>query len=376
MLQRLRIKSSLAVLLWAALSVPLAGKSRAAEAVVQPAVDGIISAFEKHPLVGLGDLHMLANELAFYGALIRDPRFASTIGNVVVEFGGSQHQDILDRYLNGESVPYSELSKVWRNTVAWDLTVEGVGYQTFFAQVREINLSLSSGQRIRVWLSEPPIDWGSIHTREAWQKIYDQRGRHAADLIMREVLKPGRKALVIYGTGHFYSSPWPSTWPVPAAGTKTLGEIVEQAYPEAFYFVTPYGGYKNADCSTALESEMKWPKRVLIAPIRDTPLEKALMRQGCMQPVQGIDPPIPQEELSRLERRFYEIDTGVAGDALLYLAPAEELMQTPTDPTIWMDMEYYQELRRRYEIRHGEALWPLTRTLPLYATPPRRWARQ
>jgi hypothetical protein len=374
MLQRPWLKSSVVALLWVTLSVPFAGLSRSAEVVVQPAVDGIFSAFERHPLVGLGDLHMLANELAFYGALIRDPRFASAISNVVVEFGGSQHQDILDKYLNGESVPYSELSKVWRNTVAWDLTVEGVGYQTFFAQVRDVNLSLPPDKRIRVWLSEPPIDWKSIHTREAWQKIYDQRERHAADLIMREVLKREKKALVIYGTGHFYSSPWPSTWPVPAAGAKTLGEIIEEAHPDAFYFVTPYGGYKKAECSAALEAEMQWTRRVLIAPIRDTPLEKALMRPGCMQAVQGIEPPIPQEELSRLARRFYEIETGVAGDALLYLAPAGDLMQTPTDPTIWMDLDYYQELRRRYEIRHGEALWPLTRTLPLYATPPRQWA--
>jgi hypothetical protein len=375
MLHRLRINSSLAILLWTILSIPFASPSRAAEAVVRPAIDGILSAFEKHPLVGLGELHELANELAFYGALIRDPRFAATIGNVVVEFGASQHQDILDLYLNGESVPYGELSKVWRNTVAHDLTVVGIGYQTFFAQVREVNLLLPPRQRIRVWLSEPPIDWSSIHTREAWQKVYDQRDHHAADLIVREILKPGRKALVIYGTGHFFSSPWPSTLPIPAAGTEHLGELVEQAYPDAFYFVMPYGGYKNAACSAALEAEMKWSKRVLIAPIRGTPLEEVLMRSGCMQPVQGIDPPIPQEELSRLERRYYEIDTGVAGDALLYLAPAAELMQAPPDPTIWMDMEYYKELRRRYEIRHGEPLWPLTRTLPLYAAPPRVWTR-
>jgi hypothetical protein len=39
----------------------------------------------------------------------------------------------------------------------------------------------------------------------------------------------------------------------------------------------------------------------------------------------------------------------------------------------WMDEEYYKEIRRRYEIRHGEPLWPLTRSLPLYASPPKPW---
>src|SRR5690606_21807717 len=94
--------------------------------------------------------------------------------------GPSQHQDILDRYLGGEDVPYSEIAKVWRNTVNWSSTVTGVGYQTFFAQVRAVNESLPSGQHIRVLLGEPPIDWSSISTGDEWQKIYDQREQHAA----------------------------------------------------------------------------------------------------------------------------------------------------------------------------------------------------
>jgi len=173
------VLSTLAVLLVAILAVTLTGPSRAAEPVVRPALDGIFAAFESHPMVGLGDQHELANELEFYASLVRDPRFAAIVGNVVVEFGASQHQDILDRYLAGEDVSYSELSKVWRNTVAWDPTVLGVGYQTSLAQVRAVNLPLPTSRRIRVWLSEPPIDWSAVHAKEAWQRIYDQRDPHA-----------------------------------------------------------------------------------------------------------------------------------------------------------------------------------------------------
>jgi len=119
---------------------------------------------------------------------------------------------------------------------------------------------------------------------------------------------------------------------------------------------------------------MQWPKEVLVAPIRSTPLEGALMRPECMsQTVQGFDPP-PAEELARLLKRFYEIDTGVAGDALLYLAPAAELMRTPEDPTSWMDADYNKELARRIEVRGGK---PLTSAelLPFVAAPPRRGGR-
>lgn len=269
----------------------LAGLCRAQEPVVRPAVDGVLAAFETHRLVGLGDQHDLANELAFYATLVRDPRFAAAVGNVVVEFGAAQHQDILDRYLGGDDVPYSELAKVWRNTVAWDPTLTGTGYQTFFAQVRAANLSLPLDRRIRVRLSEPPIDWSAIHTREAWQRIYDQRFPHAAGVIVREILERGKKALVIYGTGHFFSFPWPSTMPVPPDGAATLRELVERTHPGVFYLVTPYSGYEKPGCSTALEAEMQWPNEVLVAPVRGTRLEGALMRPECrLETMRGLDP--------------------------------------------------------------------------------------
>lgn len=70
--------------------------------VVQPGFDGIFEAFRTHPLVGLGETHRRAQEIDFYTALIRDPRFARDVGNVVVEFGGAAHQDIIDRYVAGE----------------------------------------------------------------------------------------------------------------------------------------------------------------------------------------------------------------------------------------------------------------------------------
>jgi hypothetical protein len=365
--------STLASLLSAIVSIALAGPSRAAEPVVRPALDGIFAAFETHALVGLADQHELANELVFYTTLVRDPRFAATVGNVVAEFGASQHQEILDRYLAGEDVPYSELSKVWRNTVAWNPTLSGVGYQTFFAQVRAVNLSLPAGRRIRVLLSEPPIDWSAVHTKEAWQQIYDQRDPHAAGVIIREFLDRGKKALVIYGTGHFLSFPWPSTLAVPSAGTATLREIVERTYPGAFYVITPYVGYEKPGCSAALEAKMQWRREVLIAPVRGTSLEDELMRPECMmETLRGLDVLPPPEELARLLKRINEIEGGVAGDALLYLAPAAELMRTPSDPTTWMDVDYNRELVRRIEVR-GNTPLSFADLLPIVAARPGPW---
>jgi hypothetical protein len=44
----------------------------------------------------------MAQEEDFYAALVRSPRFAAEVGNVVVEFGDAAQQGTLDRYLSGE----------------------------------------------------------------------------------------------------------------------------------------------------------------------------------------------------------------------------------------------------------------------------------
>src|SRR5688572_8040873 len=98
------------------------------QAVIQPAIDGVFAAFDTHPLVGLADNHGLAQSMEFYEALVRDPRFARSVGNVVVEFGGAARQDVIDRYTNGELVPYKELRRVWTDVVGWSPTVQHLGY--------------------------------------------------------------------------------------------------------------------------------------------------------------------------------------------------------------------------------------------------------
>ena len=121
--------------------------SRAAP-TVRPAIDGILAEFEKHPLVGIGDAHNLAQQEDFFVSLIRDPRFAKEVSNVVVEFGTATHQDIVDRYINGGTVSFAELRSVWSDAVGAEPTVTGLGYANFFAQVRTTNLSLPPEQRV------------------------------------------------------------------------------------------------------------------------------------------------------------------------------------------------------------------------------------
>lgn len=212
MTRRAGILTALTFILAMAFAAPLTAIAAGASAqrpatqeasVAEPAIDAIFAAFENYPLVGLGDAHGLAQEQDFYAAIMRDPRFARQVGNVVVEFGGAAHQAIIDRYVNGEDVPFSELRKVWSDTVGFQPYPGYIGFMTFYAQVRLTNASLPPAQRIKVWLGEPPIDWSRVNTAAEWRSFAEQRDTHAADVILKNVLGRDRKALVIYGTTHF-----------------------------------------------------------------------------------------------------------------------------------------------------------------------------
>ena len=346
--------------------------SRAAP-TVRPAIDGILAAFEKHPLVGIGDAHNLAQQEDFFVTLIRDPRFAKEVSNVVVEFGTATHQDILDRYINGAAVPFAELRRVWSDAVGATPTVTGLGYVNFFAQVRTTNLSLPPEQRIRVWLGEPVLDWATVKTQEDIQRALAQRDSHPAALIKREILAKGKKALVIYGGAHFLMP----DLPVELGPVKFLRDVVEEDYPDTFFIVVAYSGFLQKDCSAAFEeTHHDWPTPALAFPVRGSTIEDGLRRTGCSVEAPGnttINLPNKTEaELAELHAKvdaaFAEMLSGVNGDALLYLGPAATLTRTPQEPSIYLDAAYRTEINRRNQIR---GLPPLPDAIPVVS--PRPW---
>ncbi len=174
-----------------------------ARAIPVDAISGILAAFDTHSVVALGEgNHNNEQGQAFRLSLIRDPRFSAIVKDIVVEFGNARYQDIMDRFVSGEEVLDSELSKVWQNTTqchsVWDVPI----YQEFFQAVRMVNASLPKDRRLRVLLGDPPIDWDRIDV-EDFDKFMAERDSHPAALIQKEVIAKGRRALVIYGDNHF-----------------------------------------------------------------------------------------------------------------------------------------------------------------------------
>jgi hypothetical protein len=189
------------------------GAARNAESQRAPAppavpiepIGAIVEAFRSHAIVALGEGHGNEQGHAFRLALIRDPRFAAIVNDIVVECGNAKYQDIMDRFVRGDDVPYDALRQVWQNTTqtsgVWDLPI----YEEFFRAVRVVNASLPGERQLRVLLGDPPIDWDRIRQgQDDGGKWVPERDHHAVDVIRREVIAKGHRALVIYGGGHLF----------------------------------------------------------------------------------------------------------------------------------------------------------------------------
>jgi hypothetical protein len=193
-------------------------------ATAQPAepIDAILNAFRTHAIVALGEDHGNEQQHTFIRALVRDPRFTATVNDIVVEFGNARYQDLIDRFITGEQVADDALRRVWRDTTAitgvWDRPI----YEEFYRAVRAVNTSLPRDRQIRVVLGDLPLDWDTAQRTPrtpGQRRLYGQvvpdnppegfmdRDRHAADVIRREVLAKGRRALVLYGDMHLTRRP-------------------------------------------------------------------------------------------------------------------------------------------------------------------------
>ena len=175
-------------------------------AVPLDAKTAIFDAFREHAVVAIGDAHGNRQGEAFHLALVRDPRFAGLVNDILVESGNSRHQEVLDRYVRGEEVPREALQRIALDTTQQH--VASLEPAEMFAVVRQLNASLPPDRRIRILLGEPPVDWERIRTPEdlkAWDASpIANRDRFALDVIRREVLARNRRVLALYGAGHFF----------------------------------------------------------------------------------------------------------------------------------------------------------------------------
>lgn len=167
----------------------------------EPATAAILAAFDKYEIVGLPAAHGMKDLDDFILSLIRNPAFSEKVNDIEVECGNSLYQPVLDRYIAGEDVAFTEVRKVWRNTTQSMCGTSGF-YEQLFPLVRAINQKLPAGRRLRVLAGDPPIDWDQVKNFQDILRFGVNRDANAASVMEKEVLAKRRKSLMLYGAMH------------------------------------------------------------------------------------------------------------------------------------------------------------------------------
>jgi hypothetical protein len=181
----------------------------------------ILAAFDRYEVVAMPEGHGMKDIDDFILLLIRNPAFPQKVNDIAVECGNSLYQPILDRYIAGEEVPFTEVRKVWRNTTQPMCDLSGF-YEQLFPLVHAINLGLPPERRLRVLAGDPPIDWDQIKTSEDREKFAGSRDESIASIMEKEVLSKRRKALMLFGTYHLMHG----------VGHHSAVSIYEEHYPD------------------------------------------------------------------------------------------------------------------------------------------------
>ena len=248
------------------------------------AIKGIVSALHEHPVVLLEEDHWPLQAGDFYIALVRDPGFQEAVQDIVAEFASRSDQALLDRYIGGEDVPYTEVEHIWRDTTkvaSWESPI----YANWLAAIRQVNKNLPASRRIRVLAGDTAIDWRRIHTHSEWAALGDNDVSFA-DVIASEFLAKRPHALVVLGAGHVKKA---ST---PGEGANTTARIDSRFPGSTFVVLLDYWGLVTPEAQKKIDSQDQTPPAFYA--LKDTSLGAVPDRSG-----------VP---LAKKRTRFYILD--------------------------------------------------------------------
>ena len=198
-------------------------------------IPAILDAFRTHRVVSYPGGHTDGNEgQAQLRALIRDPRFASIVNDIVVEFGSSRYQDLMDRYIRGEDVSETAVRIAWLNAVQAGTALDNANTAAFFRNVREVNAALPPERKLRVLLGDPPMDWDNIRNKVDYRKWIIQRDSYPAHLVHREVLSHNRRALIVWANGHLMRQEIRTNYDMSTWQAQTIVSLLEASGTPVF----------------------------------------------------------------------------------------------------------------------------------------------
>jgi hypothetical protein len=308
----------------------------AQDAIAEPAIPGILKAFETFEVVGIPAAHGQKDIDDFILSLIRDPRFPTSVNDIVVECGNVRYQSTLDRYIAGENVPFSEVQHVWRDTTVQQMCGASGFYEQLYPLVRSLNQQLPPTNRLRIVAADPPIDWSKIRSYEDLTPFFDRDGS-IASVMETEVLSKHRKALMLFGVFHLLHGGGP--------GQGDAVTRYERHYPGRTFVITDLGSYGSGDDSLAglNASGGIWPSL----------LKTKNSTLGSLGLDSFFQSPITADQDCNVTDAFAGTSSKTVADqvdAFLYLGPQKSLLAEPLPADIALDRAYRSEWLRRMKL--------------------------
>lgn len=307
-------------------SEPRAAESRGVSQRVsqrrpESATEAVLRAFRAHDLVLLGEMHGNRQQYEWLGELVVNAEFADQVDNVVMEFGNSRYQDVVDRYIRGDSVPLTDVELAWRNTGA-SVGPPSPVIASLYKAVRESNVRRRGKHPIRVLCGEPPLDWTVIRTR-ADLTARPNRDRYYARIVKDSVLAKHQRALLIMGSLHFVRNMVP--------GLSAIKRELRQAGARTFVLLSGtnvIGGYDDID-----HRFDSWPTPSVVSLADDW-----VGNLPANSVLSGGERTIPSPLLKD------------AADALLYLGPRDSLTRLLFPRDELLGTPYGKEIERRMSV--------------------------
>jgi len=295
----------------------------------EPAIPAILALFDRYEIVAMPEAHGNKDLDDFILALIRDSHFPDKVNDIVIECGNSLYQPVLDQYIAGMDVPFTEARKAWRNTTQ-SMCGQSAFFGLLFPLVRAINQKLPAARRLRVLGGDPPIDWDKVTASEEAWKFLD-REPSIASVMEKEVLSRHRKGLMLFGTFHL----------IHAAGSAV--SRYEKTYPNVTFVISDLGVYDTNRKPGSSSPFAAWPNPSLL-PTKGTWLGNLVLSDifsphvrtnfaDCKVTI-GFSPEL-QKPMAALV------------DGFLYLGPQEHRLGELFPAAVAIDTEYIAELQRR-----------------------------
>jgi hypothetical protein len=343
--RRLRSARYGAVLLWLA-SMTLASRTGWAQVpslsdtqgtTPEPAIPAILKAFDTFEVVAMPAAHGEKDIDDFILSLIRDPRFPRVVNDIVAECGNVRYQPLLDRYIAGENVPFTEVQHVWRDTTVQQMCGASGFYEQLYPLVRSLNQRLPPASRLRIVAADPPIDWGKIRSYEDLKPFFDRDGS-IASVMEKEVLSRHRKALMLFGVFHLLHGGGP--------GQGDAVTRYERDYPGKTFVVIGGGDDGTGGDEPLGDAEAPggvWPSL----------LETKNSRIGSISLSSILQSPITTDEDCNVSEAFASTPAKTVAsyvDAFLYLGPQKSSLAEPLPADIALDRAYRSEWLRRIKL--------------------------